>query len=303
MNKSKYFVLLAVLLVASCSGLLPEPTEALTLLSPVTSTPLPTSTHQPTAIEIRPGKLECQDKGHITTWDLSETWLNTYTGSINEKPASIGITLVYSGNSIEGVFFYTDKPNELKINGCLEKDRNFTLYAYHENDERLAVIQGEFPEVDPLGGYNGGKLERSVIIGTWENELTGDNYSIYLRLDHAVGGTLEHQYKVAGATDDKIIDKAAQDFLNAVASNDKEFVTEMIEYPIWVTISGTQKEIKNQDEFLAYYEKIFTDEFKTKLALMRPKHMFAKWSGIMLGHGEIWFNAYGKIIAINNGGS
>lgn len=211
------------------------------------------------------------------------------------------MTVIYSDDSMKGVFFYANKPYEIKVDGCLQKDREFILYVYDENDQRLAVVKGEFPEVDPYGGYHGRKLEREVLIGTWADERTDEISSFYLKLDSAVGGTLEHQYEVAGALDDKIVDQAAQDFLNAVAAGDREFIAGMIEYPIQVSVSGSSVNIKNQDEFLFYYEKIFTDDYKAQLAKLRPKHMFAKWSGIMMGQGEVWFNAYGKIIALYTG--
>ena len=303
MKKPRYFVLLIVsLIVLACLGKTLEPVATSSQTPSTISMPPPSLTPQPTPTEIRVKKSECKNKGHTTTWDLDGDWLNTYVGSIDKENIDLGMTLIYSENFIEGLFFYIDKPDEMKIEGCLEKNRDFTLYLYDGNGERTAVIHGEFPEIDPLGGFNGSKLAREVIVGTWVDELTAEQQSIYLRLDHAIGGTLEHKYEVAGATDDEIIDKAAQDFLNAVASNNKEFVAGMIEYPIYATVGGTQTEIKNQDEFIAYYENIFTNEFKAKLAKTRPKHMFAKWSGIMLGQGEIWFNAHGKVIAINNGG-
>ena len=206
MNKPKHFVLLVVLLVASAgSSLAHEPIATFPQISPITSTPLLTSTPKPTvtikvnptATEILFGSLECRDKGHSTTSSLERNWLITYVGSKDDNPTAIGMTLVFSGNFVEGVFFYGDEPDEMIIYGCLEKARDFILYGYDENGRRLVVIHGEFPEIDPLGGFNGSELEREVIIGTWVNEITLENYSIYLRLNYAVGGTLEHQYQVA----------------------------------------------------------------------------------------------------------
>lgn len=334
MDKLKIILSLITLLITSCSS---SPLETIATPALSTSTTLPTgltvtvksspssenncstdaeceefvhsptgdmleTTSTPAKSELDSGKPQCVEKGHVTTWDLSDNWLNTYSGFEDDQPASFGMTLMYKVYSIDGVLFYTDKPGELEIHGCLEKDRDFSLNVYNENNERVAVVVGQFPEIDPLGGYSGGKLERDVITGSWKNELTGETQPIYLRLDHSVSGTFEHQYEVAGATDDKIVDQAAQDFLNAVASNDKESVAGMIEYPIGVTINGNEVVIRNQEDLIAHYQQIFTKAFKERLAQMIPKHMFAKWSGIMMGHGEIWLNAYGKIIAINNAG-
>jgi len=248
--------------------------------------------------------MKCEESGHTTGEYFKDNSVGAYFGIIDENIEPIGMTLAYSGPNVEGRFFYkdkyTDKSDEMKVSGCLEKGRDFVLYVY-KDDSVLAVIHGQFPETDPKGGYNGSKLDREIIIGIWEDNLTSENSSIYLRLEYGVS-TLDNQYEVAGAQDDQLIDKAAQELLGAVASEDKESVAQMIEYPIWADIDGERKQVMNQDEFLINYDKIFTDEFKAILAGTRPHHMFANWEGIMLGRGDIWFNSNGKVVAINNGG-
>ena len=74
----------------------------------------------------------------------------------------------------------------------------------------------------------------------------------------------------------------------------------MINYPINVHIMEDQVEIKNSTNLLKHYDQIFTQEFKKRIACCVPHNMFCKYTGVMLGSGEIWFGADGKVIAINN---
>lgn len=307
MNKLHFSVFLIALLVASCSSMPPEATASLTPIPPNTLTPSLTATLRPpsTPTEMRSEIVKCEELGHTTTGIFfNEGVVITYFGTMGENNQSIGMTLAYSGPNVEGRFFYPDKykdkSDETKVRGCLQKGRNFTLYAYHD-DSVLAVMHGQFPETDPKGSWED-KLVGEVIIGIWEDKLATKTSSIYLSYDHGNSGTLDHQYEIAGVKDDQIIDKAAQELLSAVAREDKESVAQMMEYPIVAVIDGERKEVMNQDEFLLNYEKIFTDEFKVILADTRPHHLDAKWEGVMLGSGDIWFNAEGKVFVINNYG-
>jgi hypothetical protein len=214
------------------------------------------------------------------------------------------MALVYSGSNIEGRFFYTDeykdKSDEMKVSGCLEKGRDFTLNIHGADESVSAVVHGQFPEIDPQGGSQGDTLRGEVLIGIWEDNSTTTSFQIYLRYHHANVGTLDHEYEIAGAKNDEIIDKAAQDLLSAVATDDRESVAHLMAYPIMAVVDGKRKEITSPEEFLLNYEKIFTKEFKSLLAETRLHHLDAKWEGIMLGYGDIWLNADGKVVVINN---
>src|SRR6266508_2797517 len=307
MDKLSFSVFLIALLIASCSSMPPEATAALTATPPNTLTPSPTATLRPfpTPTEMRPELVKCEELEHTTTGALfNEGVIITYFGTMGENNQSISMTLAYSGPNVEGRFFYLDKyknkSDETKVRGCLQKGRDFTLYVYNDGSV-LAVIHGRFPESDPKGGW-GDKLEGEVMIGIWEDKLATETSSIYLSYDHGNRGTLDHQYQMAGAKDDQIIDEAAQELLSAVAKEDKESVAQMMAYTIVAVIDGERKVVMNQDEFLLNYEKIFTKEFKSILADTRPHHLDAVWGGIMLGSGDIWLNADGMVFVINNYG-
>lgn len=307
MNRLFFSTFLIGLLLISCSSIPLESIATLTAVPPNTITPSPSATPRlsPTPTEMPIGKTRCEESEQATGRGfVTEGLVFTYFGNTNANDEPIGIALAYSGSNIEGRFFYTDqykdKSDEMKVSGCLEKGRDFTLNIYGTDDTVSAVVHGQFPETDPRGAYQGDTLHGEVLIGMWEDHSATTSFEIYLRYNHANAGTLDHEYEMAGAKDDEIIDKAAQDLLSAVAKDDKESVARLMAYPIVAVLDGERKQITNKEEFVLNYEKIFTDEFKAILAQARPHHLDAKWEGIMLGYGDIWFNADGKVVVINN---
>jgi len=78
----------------------------------------------------------------------------------------------------------------------------------------------------------------------------------------------------------------------AIAAGDDLKVAELVKYPIRVTLEGQESLLKDRQEFLDYYEKIFDEGFiqtvfemdETKLALLP--------NGVQAGNGELWFNYF-----------
>jgi len=268
-----------------------------------TSTPTPKPTaihaHTYTATPLPGARPACTQVAHFTTCH-SERMLYTYTGSIDDK-YPIGMTLVYNGLEVEGVYFYTRYLVDIKLAGCLESGRLITLRVFDANGNLSEIFHGEFPKVDPRGSYCGsGELQRDVILGTWENVKTSQSLPFYVRFAHATGGSLQNRYQIAGALDDEVVEKGAQQFLRAVAADDKARVAGMVGFPIWVNIDGQRRQLTSPDALIDQYDKVFTPAFKTSLEQAVPHNMFNNWQGIMLRSGEIWFNDYGTVIAINN---
>lgn len=304
-----FYVILIATLIASCSSVPLEATTVPTTVPVNTNTTSPSASLRPspTATEMHTETIKCEEPERTSRGVLfNEGMVFTYFGTMGENNQSIGMSLTYLGPNVEGRFFYLkkyqDKSDELKVMGCVENDRDLTLNIYKNDDLLLAVIHGQFLETDPNSSYEGDQLIGAVITGTWEDMLTTHNSSIYLQYDHSNRGTLDHQYGLAGAKDDQVIDEAAQKLLSAVANDDKQFVAQMMTYPLATVIFGERNVVRNQDEFLLNYERIFTKELKVILANARPHHLEAAWGGIMLGSNNIWLNADGKVFAINNNG-
>jgi hypothetical protein len=48
--------------------------------------------------------------------------------------------------------------------------------------------------------------------------------------------------------------------------------------------------LKNKNQFLAQYDKIFTTVFKSTLNKTFSHNLFNNYQGVMIGNGEIWIN-------------
>ena len=92
--------------------------------------------------------------------------------------------------------------------------------------------------------------------------------------------------------------KPYADFLaklqKAVASDDKETVAGMVDYPFQARIDGKAVKIKDAKHFVADYDKVVTAKVKASVAKQTYPTLFANWQGVMIGDGELWFSEVGK---------
>jgi|GEM_PF-615142 len=225
-------------------------------------------------------------------------FLNNYTGSIDEK-YPIGLTLSFAGDALDGVYYYTRQLKDIRIAGTMRNGRDVELNEFDSNGKVVAVFKGSFQRWDPRGGFSG-NLACEVITGYWRKVGSSEILPFYVRLENSTGGTLTNRYGVAGATDDSLVEKNAQTFWRGVQKGDRKTVARLIHYPINVRLDDKYQSIKDESELLKYYDKIFSKRYKDAIAKAIPHNMFVKYSGIMLGGGEVWFGADGKVITLHN---
>lgn len=79
-------------------------------------------------------------------------------------------------------------------------------------------------------------------------------------------------------------------FKDAVLKNKRKQVSELVGYPI--TIYGDERKysIKNKTEFLNLYDSVFSQNMLTVIKQQQFNDLFVKWSGVMIGNGEVWFS-------------
>lgn len=244
-------------------------------------------------------KIALLDGEPICTSEFARSgFLKNYTGSIHEK-YPIGLTLSFAGDALEGVYYYTRHLKDIRIVGAMRNGRDVELNELDSNGKVVAVFKGSFQRWDPRGGFSG-NLACEVITGNWQKVGSSEILPFYVRLENSTGGTLTNRYGVAGATDDSLVEKNAQSFWRGVQNEDRKTVAQLIHYPIMVKLDGKYQSIKDESELLQYYDKIFSKRYKDAIAKAIPHNMFVKYSGIMLGGGEVWFGADGKVITLHN---
>jgi len=104
----------------------------------------------------------------------------------------------------------------------------------------------------------------------------------------------EGRFSVAGLGEHEV-EEFFVSFKEAVAKGDQKKVASLMEYPIRVTLaSGRSRKVRNAAEFVTTYPRIFDEHFKQVIAGTEVKNLWAKWSGVAMAKGEIWFNGIGN---------
>ncbi len=78
-------------------------------------------------------------------------------------------------------------------------------------------------------------------------------------------------------------------FVGAVTSGDRESAAAMISYPRSVKTPSWEGTVNSAEEFLAYYDEIFTSDFRKKLEQTSGDDLFCRNGLISSGDGSLWF--------------
>ena len=105
----------------------------------------------------------------------------------------------------------------------------------------------------------------------------------------------EGRFSVAGLDNDSEVEGFFISFKEAIVRRDKKKVASLVSYPIRVNLdSGRRTKIDNAAGFIRAYDRIFDAEFRRVIARTDVKDLWAKWSGVAMPRGEIWFNGIVK---------
>ena len=233
--------------------------------------------------------------------DEQGDWLNNYAGDIDGK-YKIGMTLIYRGSDVQGVYFYNDDFQDIRLSGKICDRTRIRLEGYDDQGTVTAVFDGRFKEQDEGSVGSSSEVNRGIIDGTYMKTTDQERHPFHLGMSSASYRYKgDGRYAVAGAADDSIIERSAQTFWRGVQADDKAAVAQCISYPIQVNLDGNRRKIEDRVTFIKNYDRIFTDSLKQTVRASVPHNMFVKYSGIMLcDRGEVWFGLNGKVIAIFN---
>lgn len=231
------------------------------------------------ALAALPLSAACPDTG------LQPGWLWNYEGTIG--PHRVRFTLSRRQDRMEGVYFYAKSLKDIPLRGrILDKDR-LELTELDQTGKASATIEGTFAGCERIAG-------------TWIRG--GESLPLHLRQESGVAGTLDRRYAIAGAASDELVHRNVLNFWHAVASGNRQTVASLVAYPVRASINRKPRTLRSRRELLAHYDEIFSQPFRDAIAAALPRNMFARDQGIMLGNGEVWFNAAGKVFALNNQG-
>ena len=223
-----------------------------------------------------------------------------YKGSIDGK-YPIRMSLVFAADELNGIYVYASQLRDIRIRGHIGKDGSVRLDEYGTDGRISARFTGSFPERDPQGRYGDSVLACEVLVGQWQSADTKRApLPFYLSAEGSISGKLGNRYGAIGAVSNQAVHAPAERFWRALKAGDRNAVAVEIRYPIKVTLNGKIKTLRNAAELLAVYDAVFTPAYRKAIAAAIPRNMFVRDEGAMLGNGEVWFGANGKVIALNN---
>lgn len=82
-----------------------------------------------------------------------------------------------------------------------------------------------------------------------------------------------------------------EDFQQAVRTKDKTWVSEHVSYPLVVRNHSRRDTVRSAAEFVLKYDEFISARVSKAVTETDPKQLAKNWSGIRVGHGEVWITA------------
>ncbi|MDP4579391.1 MAG: hypothetical protein NWS66_05780 [Saprospiraceae bacterium] len=208
--------------------------------------------------------------------DLELNQWYDFTGKLDNKSIQLSFYTLKSGKLIGSFCSITNEPkvllsgnvigNEIYLTASLNGKTTDELSGkiFTDDQDRLEVSWRKMP--------NGVKSIFKAVLSSVTAGTEGKRYS------HIVGS-------------DAAVEEFVYDAKKAISKGDKIWLAANLFYPIKVRISEKSSVVlKNKNQFLLQYDKIFTTAFKSKLNNTFSHNLFNNYQGVMIGNGEIWIN-------------
>jgi hypothetical protein len=117
----------------------------------------------------------------------------------------------------------------------------------------------------------------------------------------ALVGQANHQYANAGVimTDAQFDQKVAA-FRDDVLHGRKSRVAAAVAYPALAGVGHKRILLRNASALMRHYNEIFSPAMIESIRQAKTHDLFSRDQGVMLGNGQVWFNADGKVETLNN---
>ncbi len=237
-----------------------------------------------------------------------------YTGTLGGGVRiGMGLTFSADGRTVEGTYFYNKYGQDIRLAGE-RTNRLVTLHEFGADGKVTARFIGEFPTQDPQNRYySTNKLDREVLIGTWQRSDGSGKRPFEVSADHIwFRRPGENRYANSGFTDDAAVEEFARRFRAAVLKRDVDLVASMVSYPIAIEVGGARRQFANAAALKRDYAAIFTAEYVKRIEACATTHLSGNSVGVMLGRGDVWIAGVGvkagaktplqfvtKVIALN----
>ncbi len=169
-------------------------------------------------------------------------------------------------------------------------------YCYYKNQVKVALVGKitgrnllliEFNQGKPTGYFNGKVTDSSKVEGFSEDMLHQQKQAFKISMESACYGSSTHRYQSMKGTDSEVEAFMAH-VKGAFLSDEKEWICNHVDYPIYITLHKRLTEFTNKQQLLARFNEISTSAFKNRIRNCYTTNLFYREEGTMLGNGSIW---------------
>ena len=208
--------------------------------------------------------------------DLELNQWYDFTGKMDDKSIQLSFYTLKSGKLIGSFCSLTNEPKVL-LSGNV---RGNEIYL-------TASLNGKITD-ELIGKIFTDDQDRLEL--DWR-KIPSDKKSIFKSVLLSVtAGTESKRYsQMVGS--DAAVEQFISDVKKAVLKGDKIWLADNLFYPLKISISEKLVlNLKNKNQFLLQYDKIFTADFKAVIGKTFSHNHFNNYQGVMIGDGEIWIN-------------
>lgn len=208
--------------------------------------------------------------------DLELNQWYDFTGKMKDKSIQLSFFTLKSGKLIGSFCSLTNEPkvilsgsvkgNEIyltaSVNGKITDELTGKIFT--DDQDRLELTWRKMPAAV--------KSVYKAVLSSVTAGSEGKRYS------HVLGS-------------DAAVEQFVINVKKAVSKGDKIWLAANLFYPLKVRISEKSTVVlKNKNQFLLQYNKIFTTGFTSAMNKTFSHNLFNNYQGVMIGDGEIWIN-------------
>lgn len=208
--------------------------------------------------------------------DLEVNQWYDFTGRLNDKSIKLSFYTLKAGKLIGSYCSTANEPKVLLSGNVRGKEIYLTASLNGKiTDELIGKIFTDDQDRLELDWRKIPNGEKSIFKSVLLSVTTGTEGKRY---SHILGS-------------DAAVEQFVSDVKKAISKGDKIWLAANLFYPLRVRISEKSSiELKNKNQFLLQYDKIFTTAFKSALNNTFSHNLFNNYQGIMIGDGKLWMN-------------
>jgi len=221
-----------------------------------------------------------------------------YRGTLGAK-TKIGVSPPSHGSQLTGRYPYFRHLADVSLSGSYTGTRDIALVEKQPDGTPQGTLTLRFADHDPP--YTSGQpLQGEVRQGTWTSSDGTKSFPVSLQMLSNCPSPDASWCSVAGATDEKLVERNAKAFYEAVLCGNRSEAVKYVAFPCTYLLEGKRLSLKDASAFLEQYGRIFSPALGTQIAEDVPHHMFANARGIMIADQAVWLDANGKARNFNN---